>query len=323
MRVLPIHLIRLCLRSTHALLIGLLLWLPEAGLLLAFESPGGSAPRSPDPELLSVRLVPDSTTLRGKEASQRFVVMGQYSDGLERDLTLESLFSLGDSTLAAVDETGTVTGLVDGETKLEVEVEDLEATAGIRVEDSGSQPPLSFERNISPIFTKNGCNGSNCHGGVKGRGGFKLSLNSLSPPEDYKWISRGGVFDVMTLETDHPEIPRINLDEPDSSLLLKKPTMRVPHEGGSVISRGSDDYQTLLDWIEKGAPFQPQDGAPSEKIERVDNDDRLAFAVPEKVPLADAVAATEAIAAVCGSVWAVKGRHSGRFGGGGTGPPPR
>lgn len=270
MRVLPIHLIRLCLRSTHALLIGLLLWLPEAGLLLAFESPGGSAPRSPDPELLSVRLVPDSTTLRGKEASQRFVVMGQYSDGLERDLTLESLFSLGDSTLAAVDETGTVTGLVDGETKLEVEVEDLEATAGIRVEDSGSQPPLSFERNISPIFTKNGCNGSNCHGGVKGRGGFKLSLNSLSPPEDYKWISRGGVFDVMTLETDHPEIPRINLDEPDSSLLLKKPTMRVPHEGGSVISRGSDDYQTLLDWIEKGAPFQPQDGAPSEKIERVE-----------------------------------------------------
>ncbi len=48
--------------------------------------------RSHEPTLLAVRIVPEATTLWGADASQRFVVMGEYSDGLERDVTLESRF---------------------------------------------------------------------------------------------------------------------------------------------------------------------------------------------------------------------------------------
>ena len=196
--------------------------------------------RSHDPTLVSVRIFPDSTTLRGRGASQRFVVMGKYSDGLERDVTFESGFSVADSTLAEVDE-GRVSGLADGETELKAEVEGMEVTAKIRVEDSSQETPLGFERSISPILTQKGCNGSNCHGGVKGRGGFKLSLNSLNPPQDYKWIVRGGVYYVLTMESDDPEIPRVNVAEPEQSLLLKKPTMQVPHEGGRRIGRSSEE----------------------------------------------------------------------------------
>ena len=227
---------------------------------LAFRLAFGQAP-----ELLSVRLFPSTTTLQGQQAAQQFVVMGKYSDGLERDLTLESLFSVRDADLASVDEAGRVSGLSDGETELQVEVEHLSATAAIRVEERQREAPLSFKHSITPILIKNGCNGNNCHGGVKGRGGFKLSLYALNPAEDYRWIAKGGVFDVLVLDTGEPEIPRIDLAEPAQSLLLRKPTMRVPHGGGPIIGTDSQDYATLLRWIENGAPFQ----APTESSSRI------------------------------------------------------
>ena len=42
---------------------------------------------------------------------------------------------------------------------------------------SGAQSahPVTFAREIAAILTKRGCNGTVCHGGVKGRGGFKLT----------------------------------------------------------------------------------------------------------------------------------------------------
>ena len=251
-------------------LVVLLLSLSAVHFSLASETYSLRLARSHEPTLLAVRIVPEATTLWGADASQRFVVMGEYSDGLERDVTLESRFSLRDSTLAVVNEAGKVTGLADGETQLEAEIEGLKLTAAIRVEESSRETPLSFERSITPIFTKKGCNGSSCHGGVKGRGGFKLSLNALNPRQDYKWIVRGGVYHVLTAESDDPEIPRVNLAEPERSLLLKKPTMRVPHEGGRRIARNSEDYTTILNWIRKGAPYVPTDGSPSDPIERVE-----------------------------------------------------
>ena len=41
------------------------------------------------PTLLSLRLVPEQVSLQGPGASQHFVVMGTFADGLERDLTSE------------------------------------------------------------------------------------------------------------------------------------------------------------------------------------------------------------------------------------------
>ena len=265
----PIHFVRQFFRPGQAGLTVLFLFLSAMHLSSASETYHFRLARSHEPTLLSVRIVPDSTTLQGKKASQRFVVMGKYSDGLERDVTFESRFSTGDSNLAVVDEMGKVTGRADGETELEAEFEGLELNAAIRVEESSRETPTSFARSIAPILTKKGCNGSSCHGGVKGRGGFKLSLNSLNPREDHKWIVRGGVFHVLTTESD-PEIPRVNLAEPEQSLLLKKPTMSVPHQGGRRIGRNSEDYTTILNWIEKGAPYAAEDGSPSDPIERVD-----------------------------------------------------
>lgn len=52
-------------------------------------------------------------------------------------------------------------------------------------------------------------------------------------------------------------LARVDLDEPENSILLRKPT-RVQHGGGVVIDRGNSfqyaTYETLLHWVRNGAP---------------------------------------------------------------------
>ena len=99
------------------LLIGLLGWpapLRSAGPKTTGESPNGV-------RLLSVRLLPEEVRLRGKDAVQQLLVIGTYDDGLERDLTEASQFSIDDPTLAEVDARGRVKARSDGRTLLTVQ----------------------------------------------------------------------------------------------------------------------------------------------------------------------------------------------------------
>src|SRR5205814_1122077 len=112
-----------------------------------------------------------------------------------------------------------------------------------------------FARDVLSILTKQGCNSSNCHGGVKGRGGLKLSLDGYHPEEDYKWIVKGGTYQVLSPEPLPPLNPRVNVQDPPQSLLLLKPTMIKPHGGGRLIQNGSRDYEVILKWVRQGAPY--------------------------------------------------------------------
>ena len=109
-----------------------------------------------------------------------------------------------------------------------------------------SRKSVDFQTDVEEIFTKRVCNDSHCHGGVKGRGGFKLSLNALIPREDYEWIVKGGTYQVLSPESNGPRKPRVDLKQPEKSLLLLKPTFSIAHAGGERFKIGSDDYLTLL-----------------------------------------------------------------------------
>ena len=126
--------------------------------------------------------------------------------------------------------------------------------------------PVSFTREIAGILTKRGCNGAACHGGVKGQGGLKLSANALYPADDYDWITKGGGYQVLTAEVKGERVPRIDLANPEKSLLLLKPTMAMPHGGGKRFEADSDDYKTILSWIRNGAPLQRRSGAAEPKL---------------------------------------------------------
>src|SRR6185295_1070385 len=77
----------------------------------------------------------------------------------------------------------------------------------------------SFQRHVSPLFGRLGCNGRACHGSFQGRGGFRLSLFGYDFKADYEALTKG----------DHP---RVNLDGPLESLILVKPSNEDLHEGG-------------------------------------------------------------------------------------------
>lgn len=44
---------------------------------------------------------------------------------------------------------------------------------------------FNFERDIVPILSRHGCNGSGCHGKAEGQNGFKLSVFGFDPAADY------------------------------------------------------------------------------------------------------------------------------------------
>ncbi len=219
--------------------------------------------------LLSVRLLPEEVRLWGAGATRRLLVIGTYADGLERDLTERSRFSIAHPEWAEVDAEGRVTARADGQTLLTVECQGQVIRARVRVRNSAVKRPFHFARDLGRILTKRGCNSTECHGSVTGQGGFKLSKNATSPQEDYRWIVEGGTFHVLTAETDE-KIPRVRVDSPAQSLLLLKSTLALPHGGGKRLEEGSRDYQVILDWIGGGAVYGPDNGAEPLTVSRVE-----------------------------------------------------
>jgi len=48
-------------------------------------------------------------------------------------------------------------------------------------------------------------------------------------------------------------LKRVNMAEPEKSLLLLKPLFDAPHGGGRLMARESEEYKTLLAWLTQGA----------------------------------------------------------------------
>ena len=235
----------------------------SAVILLAIFGAGFSGLSTAEEEagkrLLSLRLVPERVTLGGVRAQHRFLVLGTYADGLQRDVTLQSRFSVSDPAVATVGEGARVLALADGQAVLKAELEGQVASANVRIEGSEDERPFSFTRDIGAVLTKRGCNSSECHGAVKGKGGFKLSLNGRSPQDDYRWIVDGERYHGL-VPSSGPKNPRVNTQQPEKSLLLLKPTLTVAHGGGKRFEVGSSDYQAILNWARGGVPYGGEDG---------------------------------------------------------------
>src|SRR4051812_24254366 len=121
--------------------------------------------------------------------------------------------------------------------------------ASERFAKSETQEKPSFQRHVVPLLGKLGCNGRACHGSFQGRGGFRLSLFGYDFKMDHAGLMGG-------------DEPRVKLRHPDASLLLQKPTQRIPHEGGKRYEVGGWEHRLLLSWIQQGARGV-QDGDPA------------------------------------------------------------
>jgi len=100
----------------------------------------------------------------------------------------------------------------------------------------------SFRRHIVPLASKLGCSGRECHGSFQGRGGFQLSLFGYDFKKDHTAITNDKKDDI-----------RVDLEHPEKSLFIVKPTKQVKHKGGEIYEEGSWEHNLMLKWIQQGA----------------------------------------------------------------------
>ncbi len=111
----------------------------------------------------------------------------------------------------------------------------------IRVRQTAEPSAWEFRRHVIPVLSRLGCNTGACHGALAGKGGFRLSLRGYHPEGDFQTITR------------EARGRRVELADPEGSLLLTKPTMTVPHQGGLRLDSQSPEYALLAEWIRQGA----------------------------------------------------------------------
>ncbi len=221
-----------------------------------------------EPKLVSVKVVPSSVTLTGAGATQQFVAIASFEGGTEKDVTAEAEWQVAPPARARLIGPARIAVAFDGPLSVTAVLGTAKAQSAVRIEGSAAARPVSFAYDVVSILTKRGCNSAACHGGVKGRGGLKLSANALYPKDDYEWITKGGTYQVLTNEVKGERVPRINQAKPEESLLLAKAAGAVPHGGGRRIPKESEDYRLLRSWVERGAPYG--DDAATPKLTRLE-----------------------------------------------------
>src|SRR5262245_45943417 len=116
----------------------------------------------------------------------------------------------------------------------------------VRLPDGAALTAIDFDRHVASLFGRLGCNAGSCHGSFQGRGGLNLSLFGHDPARDFLALARGA------------QGRRVNVFEPERSLVLLKATGQVPHEGGRRFARESWEYRVVRAWIASGAKRDPE-----------------------------------------------------------------
>lgn len=205
------------------------------------------------PEITSLKTFPESLTLEHARDGRRVLVSGQTKDGNWIDVTSWAVLKPTSDGVKVLDD-GYIFPKTVGPTNLKVTVKNLDINLPINVK-SIDTPPVSFVRDVMPILSHAGCNNGTCHGGAKGKNGFKLSLRGYDPEFDYELL----IEDISGR--------RFNRAFPEQSLMLLKPTSEVPHKGGQVIKPDSRDYQRIHQWISEGVV---SDVGQTQRVERLE-----------------------------------------------------
>jgi hypothetical protein len=211
-------------------------------------APGGEARPVPPTRVGSpASVVAESTgeSLVGPWDRRQLLVTGRYADGSVRDLTRVAEWSVEPPEVAAVDAAGRVSPKFEGRAVVTARVADRTLRFPIAVSGMADPPPVSFQREVNAVLNRGGCNSGACHGTPTGKGGFHLSLRGWDPAYDHIKLSREGGG------------RRVDVHQPDESLLLKKPLGAVPHMGGVRWGADSLEHRVLREWIAGGAAADP------------------------------------------------------------------
>lgn len=205
------------------------------------ETPAAPAAAATTPAFQSLAVYPPAIKISSQSDTQHFIAVATRADGITVDVSDQVQWRLENPAIARIDQLVLVP-VADGTTNLIGSWNGLETKATLEVTQSQTPRTVGFERDVMPILTKAGCNTGSCHGAARGKDGFRISLFGFDPLGDYQRITR------------EIGIRRINLAVPEQSLLLLKATGAVQHTGGKKIEPGSKHYNTILAWLQAGAP---------------------------------------------------------------------
>ena len=200
-------------------------------------------------------VAPAELKLTGSRSAAQLVVTGHFANGELRDLTQHATYRVTNAGSIAKAERGFVTPLSDGSGAIDVVCGPHTKTVKLSVQQFQRPSPVSFRRETLAVLTKQGCNSGSCHGKPNGRGSLELSLNAFDPQFDERSLIRGPL-----LRFTHP------LD-PDESLLLKKPMLRLPHGGGKRLKPDDAGYDILRQWIAEGCRPDPKEAPTYVRLE--------------------------------------------------------
>ncbi|WP_437191797.1 DUF1549 domain-containing protein [Planctomicrobium sp. SH527] len=186
----------------------------------------------------------------GPDGRLQLLVTSTGTDNIPKDRSRAAQYEIQPEGIIRVDDTGLVTPLKDGNALVTARDGDQTATISVTVSDFAATRIVDFQNQIIPLFTKHGCNGGGCHGKAAGQNGFKLSLLGFYPDDDFEYLVKEGrsrrIFPAM----------------PERSLVITKATGEVPHGGGKRVEIDSQEYRTLLRWIEQGCPRSAGENTP-------------------------------------------------------------
>ncbi|QDU79379.1 hypothetical protein Pla110_10870 [Polystyrenella longa] len=191
-----------------------------------------------------IKIFPPNVALTTSRDRQSIVVQAVYPDGITRDVTQDVKWTLANTEIAKF-ENNTLYPQADGETQLSAEYSGLTVAVPIKIEKAKEDRAISFKLDIMSVFMKGGCNTGSCHGAARGKDGFRLSLFGFDPNGDHFRLTH----EISTR--------RINLAQPERSLLVEKSVGTVPHTGGKRFAPDSELNQTLIRWLEAGAKNDP------------------------------------------------------------------
>jgi len=210
-----------------------------------------------EPDYNSMAVLPSSISLSQFQTEQSVSVRGVRNDGtMSRDLipgmkeSERIEWSVADPEIAELVEDPKlgwrVRGKRDGKTSLHVRYQKpdgsrLQVTSMIECSGLGEIPQWEFVNHVESVLARNGCNMGACHGALAGKGGFRLSLRGYDPQTDH--------FNLTKQDRGR----RVELSDPESSLVLAKPSGLLEHKGGIRFTSDSRDYRILQDWIAGGA----------------------------------------------------------------------
>ena len=192
--------------------------------------------------LKTLKVSPDSLILTPGDPGFQLIASVTPTADTRQDVTDRVSWNVEPEGVVAIEKGGYLHAVGAGNAKVLGTHDGEVVEVSVVVARASDERAWNFATEIVPIFTHAGCNIGGCHGRADGQNGFHLSLFGYDAESDFR---------AITHEAGGRRLSRMT---PAESLLMVKATGRVPHTGGQRIVPGSQDYATLLAWLQAGAP---------------------------------------------------------------------